>query len=64
MTNIMLSIATMASLLLIYGAFRLWRRDGAGRQPILMAITALVILVNIAILTIPNKQGNALISLK
>jgi hypothetical protein len=64
MTNIMLSIATMAALLLIYGALRLWRRDGAGRQPILMVITALVILANIAILTIPNKQGNALINLK
>jgi hypothetical protein len=35
-----------------------------GRQPILMAITALVILANIAILTIPNENGNALINLK
>jgi hypothetical protein len=64
MTNFLLSVATFAALLLIYGAIRLWRRDGAGRQPILMAITALVILANIAILTIPNDNGNALINLK
>jgi hypothetical protein len=64
MTNILLSIATVAALLLMYGALRLWRRDGAGRQPLLMVITALVILTNIAILTIPNNDGNALINIK
>ena len=60
MTNIILSIASFVAILLIYGAFRLWRRDGQMKQPILMAIAALVIIANIAIWTVPDEQGRSL----
>jgi hypothetical protein len=60
MTNIILSAATFTVVLLLYGAFRLWRRDGMGKQSILMISAALVIVANIAIWTVPDKNGKSL----
>ncbi len=61
MTNIILSAATFTAILLLYGAFRSWRRDaGIGKQSILMIFAALVITANIAIWTVPDKNGKSL----
>jgi hypothetical protein len=60
MTNIILSAATFTAILLLYGAFRLWRRDGMTKQPLLMALAALVIIANLAIWTVPDKNGKSL----
>lgn len=60
MTNIILSTATFTVVLLLYGAFRQWRKSGVGKQAVLMVIAAGVIIINIAIWTVPNKNGNSL----
>jgi hypothetical protein len=61
MTNFLLSMACLAAGALFYGAWRLWRSDTPRGKPILMLIAALVILANIAIITIPDKNGNSLV---
>jgi uncharacterized membrane protein YozB (DUF420 family) len=61
MINIILSAATFAAVLLLYGAFRIWRRDGIAKQSVLMLVAALVIIANLAIWTVPDKNGNSLI---
>ncbi len=60
MANLILSIATFAAVLLLVGAWKRWRRDGAGLQMWLMIAAALVILANIAIWIVPDQQGKSL----
>lgn len=60
MANLILSIATFAAVLLLVGAWKRWRRDGAGLQMWLMVAAALVILANIAIWIVPDQQGKSL----
>jgi hypothetical protein len=62
MTNLILSVATFGAILLIYGAYQNWKREGAGKQMWLMLGAALVIIVNLAIWTIPDKNGRSLVS--
>jgi drug/metabolite transporter superfamily protein YnfA len=54
-----LSIVMLAALALLAGAFWLWRRLGAVKQVWLMVLLALVMLVNVAIWTVPDKDGAA-----
>jgi hypothetical protein len=61
MTNIILSAATFTIILLLYGAFRIWRRDGMGKQPALMIFVAVIMMANVAIWTIPDGNGNSLV---
>ena len=60
MANLILSIATFAAVLLLVGAWKRWRRDGASLQMWLMIAAALVILANIAIWKVPDQQGKSL----
>jgi membrane-bound metal-dependent hydrolase YbcI (DUF457 family) len=60
MTNIILSVASFFAVLLLYGAWRLWQRDGLGKQVWLMLGAALVIIVNVAIWTVPDGNGHSL----
>jgi Na+(H+)/acetate symporter ActP len=62
MLNFVLSIATFAALLLLFGAWKLWRRDGAVQKMWLMIAAALVIFANIAIWVVPDPQGKSLAS--
>jgi drug/metabolite transporter superfamily protein YnfA len=62
MTNAFLSIAMLAGFALIWGAWRLWQRDGLGQKVWLMAAAALVIFANIAIWTVPDEKGRSLVN--
>jgi uncharacterized membrane protein YozB (DUF420 family) len=60
MLNLVLSLATFAALLLLFGAWKLWRRDGTSHKMWLMIAAALVIFANIAIWVIPDDKGQSL----
>lgn len=62
MLNAILSIAMIAAFLLLFGAWKRWRRDGPGQQMWLMVAAALIIFANIAIWVVPDKQGKSLVS--
>lgn len=53
----MLSLLMLAALALLAGAAYLWRRKGERRRPLLMLVLAAVMLVNVAIWTLPGPQG-------
>lgn len=54
-----LSIVMLAALALLAGAFWLWRRQGAIKQVWLMILLVVVMLVNVAIWALPDKDGAA-----
>jgi uncharacterized membrane protein len=62
MVNIVLSIGMLAGFALIWGAWRMWRREGAGQKLWLMIAAALVIFANVAIWTVPDGQGQSLVN--
>ncbi len=62
MLNAILSAAMIAGFLLLYGAWKRWRRDGASQQLWLMVAAALVIFANVAIWVVPDKQGKSLVT--
>lgn len=62
MANLILSLATFAAFLLLFGAWKLWRRDGAVQKMWLMIAASLIILANIAIWVVPDKQGKSLVT--
>lgn len=59
MTDIVLSIVMLAALALVAGAFVLWRRTGAIKQPALMLLLAAIAVANVLIWTIPTPGGEA-----
>ncbi len=61
MTSAFLSIGMIAGFALLWGAWRLKQREGAGQKMWLMVAAALVIFANIAIWTVPDKAGNSLV---
>ena len=54
-----LSIVVLAAVALVVGAIWLWRRGGTRKQAGLMLVLAVVMLVNVLIWTLPNKDGTA-----
>ncbi|MEL7728874.1 hypothetical protein AAG612_04995 [Citromicrobium bathyomarinum] len=58
MLDIVLSLLVLASLVLIGGAFILFRR-GYRKQAGLMVVAALVAMLNVAIWTIPDSSGRS-----
>ena len=62
MANLVLSLATFAAVLLVFGAYKRWRSDGAGKQMWLMMAAALVIFGNIAIWVVPDNKGQSLVT--
>lgn len=62
MLNALLSIAMIAGFLLLFGAWKRWRRDGTSQQMWLMVAAALVIFANVAIWVVPDKQGKSLVT--
>ena len=62
MLNAILSIAMLSGFLLLFGAWKRWRRDGASQQMWLMTAAALVIFANIAIWVVPDDKGQSLVT--
>ena len=62
MANLLLSLALFAGVFLLLGAWKRWRRDGAGTQMWLMVVAALVIFANIAIWVVPDDKGQSLVN--
>lgn len=62
MTGAILSIAMIAGFALLWGAWKLWKREGLGQKVWLMVAAALVIFANVAIWTVPDKSGNTLVT--
>ena len=58
MMGTVLSIVMLAGLLLLVGAFAIWRRGAPRKQVILMVIMALVCFANVAIWTVPDAGGD------
>lgn len=56
-----LSLLVLTAIALIAGAWYLWAKRGLKRQATLMLILAAVMIVNVAIWTLPNAGGNTLI---
>ena len=61
MVNIVLSLGMLAGFALIWGAWRMWLREGLGQKVWLMFAAALVIFANVAIWTVPDEQGRSLV---
>jgi len=59
MLDAVLSITVLAALLLLVGAFFLWRRTGNAKNALLMVLLAAIALVNVAIWTLPDADGEA-----
>ncbi|WP_417318800.1 hypothetical protein [Erythrobacter aureus] len=59
MLDAVLSITVLAAILLIIGAFFLWRRTGNVKNALLMVLLAAVALMNVAIWTLPDAGGEA-----
>lgn len=59
MTDVVLSIVMLAAILLLVGAFFLWRRTGEAKQPLLMVLLALIAVANVAIWTVPTADGTS-----
>lgn len=59
MLDTALSLMTFAIVALVLGAIYLWRRGGAGKQVALMLVLAAVMAINLAIWTLPGKNGSA-----
>ncbi len=57
MLNAILSIAMLSAFLLLYGAWKRWRREGVSQQMWLMVAAALVVFANVAIWVVPNDKG-------
>lgn len=62
MLNAILSLAMLSAFLLLFGAWKRWRREGLRQQTWLMIAAALVILANVAIWVVPDKQGKSLVT--
>ncbi|MXO64221.1 hypothetical protein [Altericroceibacterium endophyticum] len=58
-----LSLLVFTALVLLAGAAYLWRRGGAMKQVWLMLVLALVMIVNVAIWTLPNAEGENLLDM-
>lgn len=57
--DLILSLVMLAALALIAGAAFLWFKKRAGKQAGLMALLALIMLINVAIWTVPDASGDA-----
>ena len=57
--NIVLSITVLAAIALLVGAFALWRRGGYAKQVLLMVVLAIISMINVAIWTLPDAEGQA-----
>ena len=57
--DLVLSIVMLAAILLLLGAYAMWKRTGEAKQPALMVVLAIVAIANVLIWTIPNSDGTS-----
>ena len=57
--DLVLSIVMLAAMLLLLGAYAMWKRTGEAKQPALMVVLAIVAIANVLIWTIPNSDGTS-----
>lgn len=57
--DLVLSIVVLAAIVLLFGAWFLWRRGGPTKQIGLMVLLAMVMIANVLIWTIPSTGGPA-----
>ncbi|AWW74102.1 hypothetical protein CD351_06635 [Erythrobacter sp. KY5] len=57
--DLVLSIVMLAAILLLLGAYAMWKRTGEAKQPALMVVLAIVAIANVLIWTIPNSDGSS-----
>ena len=62
MLDTALSLMALAIIALTLGAVYLLRRGGAKKQAVLMLVLAGVLAANVAIWTVPDGRGGALVS--
>ncbi len=62
MLNAILSIAMLSAFLLLFGAWKRWRRDEDSQQMWLMVAAALVIFANVGIWVVPDEKGQSLVT--
>lgn len=62
MAETVLSLMVLTAIALLVGAWWFWRKQGAGRQALLMVVLAAVIAVNVAIWAVPNQSGETLVT--
>ena len=62
MLHALLSIAMLSAFVLLYGAWKRWRQEGASQQMWLMVAAALVIFANVAIWVVPDEKGQSLVT--
>ena len=58
--DLALSLLMLTALAMLGGAVYLWRSRGERQRPLLMALLAVVMLVNVGIWTVPDASGEAL----
>ena len=59
MLDAVLSLTVLAAILLVIGAYFMWRRTGNAKNALLMVLLAAVALINVAIWTLPDASGDA-----
>ncbi len=59
MTDVVIWIVALAAILLLAGAFFLWRRTGEAKQPALMVLLALIAIGNVLLWTVPLADGTS-----
>ncbi|WP_337660870.1 hypothetical protein [Erythrobacter sp. Alg231-14] len=59
MIDLVLSIVVLAAILLVAGAYFLWRRTGEAKQPMLMVLLAAIAIGNVLIWTVPTADGSS-----
>jgi hypothetical protein len=59
MLSVVLSIVMLAAFSLIAGAAWLWRKPGMRKQALLMLALAGIALINVAIWTVPDREGRS-----
>lgn len=57
--GVVLSLLVLGAIVMVIGAFALWRRGGSRKQVALMLLLAVIMAVNVAIWTLPDASGNS-----
>lgn len=57
--GLVLSLLMLGAIIMVIGAYALWRRGGSRKQVALMLLLAVIMAANVAIWTLPDADGNS-----